>query len=316
MNGFGSHPPPNADQRYLRGEQLQSDRGFQSGPIRQVVSRSHWAIADLIVILQKHHEHESRQSALGVPRGFCDVLGSAPPPAAGEVNDVTPGGVRALLEKMRRVMSEEAAFGAEVLVHHFETINPRPGGASISALRSSGAPYDDRRIGQHAVIAPIQIAGKGADRHVFDISINGVIGALRGSNWRLASVADGRDDCADGTISTALVNARGTPDEIDRSGADAIDRLTPIASSVRHTRRARRRTVAPESRMINNSNFSAPRRHRRLRGVRHRSKYCADRADGGSCPEFDRRRKLALNADPIAHIRLVHAITPQAFDQN
>jgi hypothetical protein len=26
---------PNADQRYLRGEQLQSDRGFQSGPIRQ-----------------------------------------------------------------------------------------------------------------------------------------------------------------------------------------------------------------------------------------------------------------------------------------
>src|SRR5271156_5820681 len=35
---------------------------------------------------------------------------------AAEVNDVTPGGVRALLEKMRRVMREEAAFRPEVLV--------------------------------------------------------------------------------------------------------------------------------------------------------------------------------------------------------
>jgi hypothetical protein len=146
--------------------------------------------------------------------------------------------------------------------------------------------------------------------------MSGFIGALRGSNRRLASVADGRDDCADGTISTAMENARGTPDEIDRSGADAIDE-THAHRFVGSPHPAR---PAPygRTRISHDQQFEFFGRRDDIgafeacatgRNIAH------DRADGGSCSEFDRRRKLALNADPIAHIRLVHSITPQAFDQ-
>ena len=72
-----------------------------------------------------------------------------------EVNGVTPGGVRALLRKMRRVMCEEAAFGPEVVVHHFEKNHQSEAMRRVDqrlevvwrAIRRM------RRIGQHAVIA-------------------------------------------------------------------------------------------------------------------------------------------------------------------